>query len=427
VSPAPEGGRIEPDRLEAELREASLPGVPHRGTVLPNHAGLSIAAIPDLIQSAFRSDISAPPRLAAAWPPDRVDATGKILLLILDGLGYLRLRELLETVPDLYLGELAERGQLLPLTSVCPSTTVSAMATLSTAASPQEHGLLGYRLYLREIGAVTNMIRLAVHGNPKADTAITLGIEPEGFLGTTTVFERLTDMDVSCDVLLSRQIAGSGLSKLLYRGATKVHGITTFSDAVVSALERLRREGRQFVTLYWGSLDGVGHVYGPHSSRFVAELRALDACLRQQIEGSRLDATLLVVADHGMVEMAPADYLEVAALSELDAALRLPLVGEPRATYCHLAEREVERIQQAIASREEYGFAVLRSEEALERGLFGVGASHPEAARRVGDLMLLSTGRHGLYHAYPDAPRLRGMHGGLTDQEMLVPLLLVNI
>jgi len=427
VSPARKDARIEPATVEAELREALLPGLPPRGTVLPNHAGLSIAAIPDLIQSALQSDISPPPRLAPAWPSNDEDTRTRVLLLILDGLGYLRLRELLETIPDLYLAELAERGQLLPLTSVCPSTTVSAMASLSTAASPQEHGLLGYRLYLREIGAVTNMIRLAVHGNPKADTAIKLGIEPEGFLGTTTVFERLTDGDVSCDVLLSRQIAGSGLSKLLYRGATKVHGITTFSDALVSALELLRREGRRFVTLYWGSLDGVGHVYGPRSSRFVAELRALDACLRQQIEGSRIDATLLVVADHGMVEMAPADYLEVAALPELGAALRLPLVGEARATYCHLAEREVERVQRAITSREEFGLAALRSEEALDHGLFGVGARHPEAARRIGELIVLSTARHGLYHAYPDAPRLRGMHGGLTDEEMLVPLLLATI
>jgi predicted AlkP superfamily pyrophosphatase or phosphodiesterase len=418
---------LDPRRWEEALRAAELPDPSGAGTVLPSRDGRSIAAVPRLIEAAFGARAIADDPLSTAWPSRAPLPARRVLLLIIDGLGYLRLRALMDEFPDLYLGQLAERGHLLPLTAVCPATTVSAVATLSTAAAPAQHGLLGYRLYLREIAAVTNMIRLSIHGNAEADTAITLGIEPDRFLGTSTAFERLAEQDVISDVLMARQIAGSGLSKLLYRGASKVHGVTTFSDALITARELLAGEAPRFVTLYWGSLDGVGHVYGPFSERFTAELRALDAILRQQLEGNLLDATLLVAADHGMVEMADRDYLTLEDLPPLGGALRLPPVGEPRATYAFLDRGRVEEVREALCAREDLEFAVLRSEEALALGLFGDGAPHPEAAARLGDLVLVSTGRRGLYHAYPDAARLRGMHGGLTDHEMLVPLLIAAI
>jgi hypothetical protein len=196
---------------------------------------------------------------------------------------------------------------------------------------------------------------------------------------------------------------------------------------LITARELLARDGPQFVTLYWGSLDGVGHVYGPATERYAAELRALDAGLRQQLEEATLDATLVLVSDHGMVAMSKSDYLELDALPQLAAALRLPPVGEPRASLFHLDRSRIDAVREAIAARPEFGFAALRSEDALAKGLFGDGTAHPEAAARLGELVLLSTARYGLYHAYPDAARLRGMHGGLTDQEMLVPLLVAAI
>jgi hypothetical protein len=288
-------------------------------------------------------------------------------------------------------------------------------------------GFLDWAYYNRELLIREERLRIAQEALEQVNKRFSANLVDKVDVLRAEDSVRLAEQAVISDVLMARQIAGSGLSKLLYRGASKVHGVTTFSDALITARELLAGEAPRFVTLYWGSLDGVGHVYGPFSERFTAELRALDAILRQQLEGNLLDATLLVAADHGMVEMADRDYLTLEDLPPLGGALRLPPVGEPRATYAFLDRGRVEEVREALCAREDLEFAVLRSEEALALGLFGDGAPHPEAAARLGDLVLVSTGRRGLYHAYPDAARLRGMHGGLTDHEMLVPLLIAAI
>jgi len=60
----------------------------------------------------------------------------------------------------------------------------------------------------------------------------------------------------------------------------------------------------------------------------------------------------------------------------------------------------------------------------LEAGLFGPprGRTHPETLERLGDLIAIPRGRQALYWPY-DPFELKGRHGGLSDEEMLVPLI----
>ena len=68
-------------------------------------------------------------------------------------------------------------------------------------------------------------------------------------------------------------------------------------------------------------------------------------------------------------------------------------------------------------------FVVLDGAEALAAGLYGDPARlHPDAARRVGDVVLLAKGAHFMWDK--DIPNpLRGLHGSLTEDEMFVPLI----
>jgi hypothetical protein len=66
----------------------------------------------------------------------------KVVSFILDGLGFLKLRAL-EEEGAVDLSRFREEGVYLPLTSVFPPTTTTALATLSTGASPLRHGVLG--------------------------------------------------------------------------------------------------------------------------------------------------------------------------------------------------------------------------------------------------------------------------------------------
>jgi hypothetical protein len=65
---------------------------------------------------------------------------------------------------------------------------------------------------------------------------------------------------------------------------------------------------------------------------------------------------------------------------------------------------------------------VLDAVYAVEAGLFGGGRRHPRLLDRLGDLLVVSLGDAYLWWGVDENPIL-GRHGGLSEDEMLVPFL----
>jgi hypothetical protein len=57
--------------------------------------------------------------------------------------------------------------------------------------------------------------------------------------------------------------------------------------------------------------------------------------------------------------------------------------------------------------------------------LFGAGELAPELKHRVGDLIALA--RENFYWEEREEVKMRGRHGGLAEQEMLVPLIVARL
>ena len=413
--------------IEARIRSRALPGFPAGKTVIPDYGGYSICAVPGLIRSLFNGKEARGNHLQEAFIGICGRGTERVVLLIVDGVGYAHLCELLERFPDLYLHRLIKRGALVPVTSVFPTTTVSALTSFSTGRTPQEHGMVGYRLYLEEIDVVTNMVRLATLKDPTRDSAIEVGLDLQRLLSLPTLYEQLAALEVETHVILDRGIASSGLSQLLYRGATRIHPTVDLADLFVVARRLLSSEsGKRFLTLYWGGIDAVAHTYGPYTEEFVAAFRALDGMLEREWRGRLAETLLIVASDHGFVTMDRGDYDQLSEEMSRRYLVRLP-VGEPRASYLFVRDGEMSAMAELAAAQFDDSLICLDSREAISMGLLGRGEAKEEVARRIGDLLLVSTGRTGLFHPYPDATRLKGMHGGLTAQEMIVPLIVTRL
>jgi hypothetical protein len=70
-----------------------------------------------------------------------------------------------------------------------------------------------------------------------------------------------------------------------------------------------------------------------------------------------------------------------------------------------------------------------RSRDLIEQGLFGAGEPHPRLHERVGDYCLLARGSHVIQDSLPfEKPHTQiGVHGGLSDAELMVPLSLFRL
>jgi len=413
--------------LETHLRSLALPGLPAGRAVIPDYDGYAISSVPALIRRLFGENVAEGADLGATVLERVAAPARKVVLLVVDGLGLLHLQDLVERYPDLYLARLIEGGLLVPLTSVFPSTTVAALTTFNTGLTPQEHGMVGYRLYLKETLSITNMIHLSLLGNAQGESAVGAGINLEAFVGAPSLSAALSRLGVETHTVLPRPIHSSGLSRILYSSSDKIHPVVDFADMLVATRGLLRQvRGPAFISLYWPGADTIAHTYGPWTEQFTAELRAIDSALECELAGQAGDALFLLASDHGFVAMERADYRSLFDQPDLERDLLLPPLGEPRASYLYVREGRKEAVAEKIAALGG-GLVCLDARAALSSGLFGRGPVKEEVPDRIGDLVVVSTGKAGLLHPYKDSPPLKGMHGGLSPQEILVPLLLSRL
>lgn len=413
-------------KLPAELAELQ-----DKEFVLPAYRERSLVNLAATVLELFGGRAPHPPLPRGLLP--ELDGVRRVVLLVVDSLGWERFLPLLED-KSLIFRRLAQEGKLAQLTSVFPSTTTSALATLASALAPEEHGLLGYRLYLRELGLVANMLRLSPEGLRRPDTLLEMGLSLRRLFTFRTIYERLAPRGVRSLALIRVIFRGSGFSRLLYRGAEEVP-FAASSDMCVRLrkLLELYPEERLLIGAYWDAVDTIGHLWGPAQEELEAEVRQLAYSLEREffarLSPKAARGTLvLICADHGQVEVRPEEAFRITRYPKLRRSLLLPPTGDFRASYLHLRQGELGPIKRYLQGRRfQEKLVVVESSEALAGGLFGPEGAMPEGfLPRIGDLLLLARSRGFIFYPY-EGPLLRGYHGGLSREEMLVPLLALRL
>jgi Type I phosphodiesterase / nucleotide pyrophosphatase len=334
-----------------------------------------------------------------------------VVLLIVDGLG------------DNYIarrgagGELARRRRA-PLTSVFPSTTASAITTSYTGRTPLEHGLTGWFTYFGEAGCVSASLPFRSRGDflPLARR----GVTPEQIFVSRSVFE---DLPVRSVVVTYKDIVDSEYNQRYCRGAQRIAYETL--DDLIAQVENTVKSGdeRKFIYAYWPVYDMVSHRFGAASQQAFEEFSRIDAAFARLL--ARLAGTesmVVVTADHGFIDVAAEESFELPA--SLASMLRFPLCGERRVAYCHVhdAKAFIDKAQDWLGDRAD----VFPSRALVDEGWFGPGTPHPRFSERIGDVAIVMRGHYTVKDWTPgEARHLHiGNHGGTTDDEMLIPLIL---
>ncbi len=344
-------------------------------------------------------------------------AVRNVVLLVVDGLGYHYL-------------ERAEHARALrhhlrgPITSVFPPTTATAITSFLTATAPQQHGLTGWFTNFTEAGGVVTTLRLTMRQDEASLAA--RGIEPATLFTAPGVFDRI---EADGFVVSPRQIAHSPYNAF-HAGRAAIRPYRSLAQlfAVTASIVR-SGHGRQYVYAYWPELDRLGHEYGIESRRARSHLIEIDAAFGRFLETiAGTDSIVIVTADHGVVDCGPRNRLELSDHAALADTLALPLCGDGRTAYCYVRpERQVDFADVAAEALGDRAH-VATSEALIEDGYFGLGDPHPRLAERVGDFTLLMRGRHTIKDWLPGERRYVhvGAHGGLSEEELFVPLVVAR-
>ncbi len=321
----------------------------------------------------------------------------KTLLLLLDGLG---LSILEKHLPE---SSFLRRHLVCPISSVFPPTTVAATNTVESGLSPIEHGQLGWTLWFDEAGdnveVFTNIC--ASSRKPFAETNLRSTV-----LGHPTLWQQIEKADPT----------------------VRAHFLSPFAPdpveserALFASLRRLLREpGRSYIYAYWPEPDHTIHDLGTAAVPVRRIIRRLDRRVRRLCRGLK-NSLVAIVADHSLIDteyLCLQDYPELLEL----LARRPSIEGRALSLFVRPGQQALfrERFEKAFGA----SFRLFTHEEVLSLGLFGPGEAHPRAEGFIGDFLAVATDR--FYLGYPrDEHPLIGHHAGFTEEEALVPLILI--
>lgn len=365
--------------------------------IIPDYAGANVRGIiPALLGPSTWANT------VPNWMPDAVRAADAVVLLVLDGLGWDQLQDHSELAPTL----MSMQGQSIH--TVAPTTTATALSSITTGLTPGEHGLVGYRMALG--GEVMNVLRWAVgnqqvrRSHPPSDVQT---FEP--FLG-----ERVP-------VVAQGELQNSGFSEAHLRGCDPVGWRSPSSIAVEAAAQV--EAGERFVYCYYPGIDKIAHERG-FGSYYDAELRFADSLVAELLNALPAGTAVLVTADHGQVDVG--DRI-IHPTSELLAPVTMQS-GEGRFRWLHCHASDVSSL--ADMANDAHGDVawVVTKEQMLDEAWFGPVVA-PPIQRRLGDVALCPFEPVSFHEDADSGPfELVCRHGSLTSAEVNVPLLgaLVN-
>lgn len=289
------------------------------------------------------------------------------------------------------------------ITTVVPSTTAAGISSFGTGRWPGQTAMGGYALRVPGSAEVFNLI---AWNSP--------ALSPESWQTQPTFFETSTRDLVK---IQPRKFVGSGLTRAGLRGARTV--VAERLEARVDATLAELRAGADLAYLYWGDIDSTGHHSGWESEAWIAQLEHFDAELGRLRRMLPSDTLLVVTADHGMVDVA--ERIDIADNQLLTRGIDV-VAGESRAVhlYTDAAATVATRWREVLGDQA----WVLTRDEAVEAGLFG--SMTPHAHEVFGDVIAFAKGQTVIVdsrYQSADAIGLIGVHGSLTAEEMMIPLI----
>lgn len=292
--------------------------------------------------------------------------------------------------------------------SVFPTTTASALASLTTGTLPGSHGLIGYTGFDPGGERVVNLL-----------TGWGADLDPATWQRVPTVFERASAVGIPAFAVGPARYRDSGFSAAVLRGAAYRTGESLATR--LAEVARIHAESDRSLTyVYAPEVDVAAHATGLASTAWLTALEEVDAAVGAFVPRLGGRAGLLVTGDHGGLDV-PVEAQVIVDRALLEG-VRL-VSGEPRCLALHL-----EPGTDAAAVRDRWQVAegtrawVATADEAIAAGHFG--DVDPGVRSRIGDVLVAARARVAYYLDPDDRGRaMVGQHGSLTPDEVAVPLL----
>jgi hypothetical protein len=361
-----------------------------------------------------------------------------VILFFVDSLGWRYIDQINE---QLFVQNALQNGATLQkLTSQFPSTTSAHTTCIHTGLPPGESGIYEWNMYHAGLDTIITPLLFSYLGATERDQLKKDNIAPESIYPTKTFYQTLKQKGIRSRILQHREYTPSTFSSVVFKGANEVRGFKTPTEVLINLADVVTHDEKPTYTfLYYDKIDSISHEYGPNSPQAVGEIETffwlMQRYFPRQFAGRK--TRFYLTADHGMCETDPKTtiYLNTDArfrgieqfIATNRAGQMLIPAGSPRDFFLHIKPELLTETQAFLAPKLQGVADVVFVSDLMAQGYFGNTLTETFRAN-VGNLVILPY-RHQSVWWYEKGrleQKYYGHHGGLTPQEMEIPLLTID-
>lgn len=249
-----------------------------------------------------------------------------VILISLDGFRYDYVERFRPDNLSRFIAEGVAAESMMPS---FPSKTFPNHYTIATGMKPEHHGLVDNSFY-----------------DPEKDQTYGIGkteiVQDGSWYGGTPlwVLAEQNDMVAASYFFVGSEADVQGVRPSYYYPYDgRVSNLTRVAE-VFRWLELPGEKRPRMITLYFSDMDDTGHRYGPSNDEQLGKtLRQLDHELGALFEGIKsydLDINVIIVSDHGMMDVPLGNYLN---LSELTKDIPARIVNDGALAHLYLEDK----------------------------------------------------------------------------------------
>jgi predicted AlkP superfamily pyrophosphatase or phosphodiesterase len=319
-----------------------------------------------------------------------------VIYVLLDGLGSNIIHKHLNKDDALY--KYLEKD----ITSVFPPTTVAATNAVLSGKSPIETGYLGWVQYFPKED--TNMI---VFKHEDFYTGVKQDDLRQRYLKYDSIIDQINAYNPNINTrLFMPQIVDNT-------------GPASFEEQVERVLLHTHHHDQTFSYVYWTEPDLTQHKEGTYSKHTEIVLKELNQTFTSLISNIPDNTIVIAIADHGLTNVRPCPLYEHDDITSL--LLRKTSI-EPRATNFFVKPDQLETFEKRFNDHFGDHFKLYSKDELFSSNLLGTGHKHPMIDSFIGDYVAIATGQY--LFTLTENSDYKAHHAGLTQDEMMVPLII---
>lgn len=316
-----------------------------------------------------------------------------VIVILYDGMGYNLVNRILPE--DSFM----RQNMLKSYSSVCPSTTTASTTSMLSGMYPNEHGWLGWNLYIPPFGKIVTMFRNTL--KDKEEQAADYNVATK-YYPYVDLIENI-NKNSNSDAYIISTFAGIRYDDL--------------NDMINKILETSQKDGKKYIYAYFEDPDGLMHQFGTDSKEAKKSFFDIDEATRKLADKLE-DSILIITADHGHKNC---DNITISDYKDFKDTLDGNVWVEGR--FCAFKVKDEINFLKLFKKYFAKDFLLKTKEEIINEKIFGNGIDNKYFRDSLGDYFAIGVSNK-TFRYDENGNVFASTHAGLTEDEMDIPLVL---